>query len=128
MKTLVDTSQPLFVSLFYFVIFAFLSSESFRNNYMHCEIIDHYFGIFVEIQLKEENLKYFSDTKSSAPKLVHTSLPNDLSEYVTSIFALYIVFHNIFYEIQNFDRTINKYLLNFFKIIFLLIFPLPIFL
>ena len=71
---------------------------------MHCEIIDHFFNIFVEIQLKEENLKYFSDTKNSAPKLVHTSLPNDLSEYVTSIFELYIVFHNIFYEIQNFDR------------------------
>ena len=56
---------------------------------MHCEIIDHYFNIFVEIQLKEENLKYFLHAKVSAPKLVYQSPKQP--EYVTIIFfVLYI--------------------------------------
>ena len=52
---------------------------------MHCEIIDQYFNIFVEIQLKEENLKYFLDVKVSAPKLVY-HFPKR-PEHVTSILA-----------------------------------------
>ena len=56
---------------------------------MHCEIIDHYFNIFVEIQLKEENLKYFLHAEVSAPKLVYQSPKQP--EYVTIIFfVLYI--------------------------------------
>ena len=41
-----------------FSILIVLYSKQFRNNYMHCEIIDPYFNIFfIEIQLKKENLK-----------------------------------------------------------------------
>ena len=61
---------------------------------MHCEIIDHYFNVFfIEVQLKEENLKYFLRAKVSAPKPVYQSPKRP--EYVTGIFVLYIVFPNI---------------------------------
>ena len=47
----------LFLSHCFSLLSAFLSSKPFRNNYMHCEIIDHNFNIFfVKIQLKKENL------------------------------------------------------------------------
>ena len=37
---------------------AFLCSKSLQNNQMHCKIFYHYFNVlFVEIQLKKENLK-----------------------------------------------------------------------
>ena len=39
------------------VLSAFLFSKPFQNNYMHCEIIDHYFNKFsVAIQLKKEKI------------------------------------------------------------------------
>ena len=64
---------------------AFLYSMPFRNNKMHCEIIDRYFNEFVEIQLKEENLKSIF----WAPKPVYQSPKRP--EYVTGFSFEYFV-------------------------------------
>ena len=62
MKTLsliVSSFASTTLSHCFSLLFAFLTSKTFRNNYMHCEIIDRYFNVFfIEIQLKKENLKW----------------------------------------------------------------------
>ena len=47
---------------------------------MHCEIIDRYFNVFVEIKIKQKNLK----SAFWAPKPVHRS--SKWPEYVTAEF------------------------------------------
>ena len=71
----------LFLSHCFSVLSAFLSSSSFQNNQRHCEIIDCYFNVFVEIQLKIENLKCFLGARVWVPKPVHQSPKRP--EYVT---------------------------------------------
>ena len=60
-NTFVDTSFfrfDLFLCHCLSLLSATLSSNTFQNNQMHCEIIDCYFNVFfVEIHLKKENLK-----------------------------------------------------------------------
>ena len=61
-------------SFFFFFIVSlcclhFCLLDQFRNNQMHCEIVDRYFNVFfVEIQLNKENLKIVF--KASAGSLV----------------------------------------------------------
>ena len=72
----VSTSYCLIVFLF---CLHFLSSKPFRNNQMHCEIIDRYFNVSVEIQLKEENFKSaFWASEFGRPNR-YTGLPNGLN-------------------------------------------------
>ena len=48
---------------------------------MHCEIIDRYFNVFfVEIQLKQENLKCFWAPEFGPPNR-YTGLPNGLKRH-----------------------------------------------
>ena len=70
-----------FLSHCFSVLSAFLSSSSFQNNQRHCEIIDCFFNVFVEIQLKIENLKCFLGARVWVPKPVHQSPKRP--EYVT---------------------------------------------
>ena len=44
----------VFLSHFFSLLSAFLSSKPFRKNYTHCEVTD---ATFVDIQLQKENLK-----------------------------------------------------------------------
>ena len=93
---------------------------------MHCKIIDHYFNICVETQLKEENLKYFLGTKVSALKLVYTSLPSDLNVSLAYLYCIQC-FTICSTEYRSLVRDHQQIPFEFFKIIFLLIFPFPIF-
>ena len=61
------------VSSFSFIVslccLYFCPLDQFRNNQMHCEIVDRYFNVFfVEIQLNKENLKIVF--KANADSLV----------------------------------------------------------
>ena len=69
----------------------FLSSKSFPNNLMCCEIIDCFNVFFVEIQLKKENLKsVFLAPKFGRPNR-YTVLQNGLD---TSLHTLIICSEN----------------------------------
>ena len=58
---------------------AFLYSVPFQNNKMHCEIIDRYFNIFVEIQLKEDNWKGIFWASDFGHPNQYIGLPNSLN-------------------------------------------------
>ena len=61
----------VFLSHFFSLLSAFLSSKPFRKNYTHCEVTD---ATFVDIQLQKENLKnIFLGARIWAPKLVYQS-------------------------------------------------------
>ena len=58
---------------------AFLSFKPIRNNWMHCQIIDHYFNMFfVEIQLTKQNLKSDIWVSEFGRPNQYTGLPNGL--------------------------------------------------
>ena len=90
MKTLLLTVSSFASTPYCLIVFllsAFLSSKPFRNNWMPCEIIDHYFPIFfVEIQLNKEFLK--KNTTAWAPKLLYWPFkwPEYISGIISSIF------------------------------------------
>ena len=83
MKTLlltVSSFTSTSLSHCFSLLSAFLYSKPFRNNKMHCEIIDRYFNIFfVEIQLENGNLKSVLWVLEFGHPNQYTSLPNGLN-------------------------------------------------
>ena len=112
--------QLLFVFLCHCFSFmsACLSSKSFRNNQMHCEIIDRYFNVFL---LKNKWKKkiwndFFGHQSLGAqtgipdfPKGLDTSLPKQLTSYLQLHYNL--IYQTISTAInivrQTASRTIN---------------------
>ena len=83
MKTLsltVSSFASISLSHCFSLLSAFLYSKPFRNNKMHCEIIDRYFNVFfVEIQLKKGNLKSVPWALEFGRRNRYTGLTNGLN-------------------------------------------------
>ena len=83
MKTLsltVSSFASTSLSHCFSLLSAFLYSKPFRNNTMHCEIIDRHFNVFfVEIQLKKGNLKSVLWALEFGLPNRYTGLPNSLN-------------------------------------------------
>ena len=91
----------LIVSLFFSSVL-FLSSKPFWNNLMHCEIIDCYFNIvFVEIQLKKENLKsVFGHFLEFGGPNLYTGLPNNQNTQPVIIIFTTCIIVDYFWKIN----------------------------
>ena len=83
MKTLsltVSSFASTSLSHCFSLLSTFLYSKPFRNNQMHCEIVDHYFNLFfAEIHLKKENLKSVFWAPEFEPPNWYIGLPNSLN-------------------------------------------------